>query len=348
MRDPINAASLPSRRYPPPPPAARLCDERGRSSSGSTSRTSLNAQPDLFMQMALQLALGARRAAAASAGRAARRPLPPLWEGGDRDRNPGPLHADGAPGALPAPWADGRTIRTLSTASVEWVKAMENVHVDVDDKWEALKAALLAHGMQLMRVLRGEGIDRHLMGLYVAAVMGGGELPPVFTDHAFKKSGMGGNSAYATSNVGYTPQFGGFAPMTPDGYGAYCAARGADQHRRLGVALVRPHRLRQVRALDRGRAPLRWPLSSPPTPTGRRRSSERFGLGLLCGVVLNFIFSPGTAPSTKARCGELRRIAPATRSLRPRARHRPREATVRIGPARGEERRSADSALPPP
>ena len=97
---------------------------------------------------------------------------------------------------------------------------MENVHVDVDDKWEALKAALLAHGMQLMRVLRGEGIDRHLMGLYVAAVMGGGELPPVFTDHAFKKSGMGGNFRLSTSNVGYTPQFGGFAPMTPDGYGA--------------------------------------------------------------------------------------------------------------------------------
>ena len=151
-------------------------------------------QPDLFMQMALQLALYRLHGE--------------CWATYETGHTRSFFH--------------GRTdtIRTLSTASVEWVKAMENVHVDVDDKWEALKAALLAHGMQLMRVLRGEGIDRHLMGLYVAAVMGGGELPPVFTDHAFKKSGMGGNFRLSTSNVGYTPQFGGFAPMTPDGYGA--------------------------------------------------------------------------------------------------------------------------------
>ena len=36
---------------------------------------------------------------------------------------------------------------------------------------------------------------------------------------AYKLSGGGGNYRMSTSNVGYTPLFGGFAPMTADGYG---------------------------------------------------------------------------------------------------------------------------------
>ena len=70
-------------------------------------------------------------------------------------------------------------------------------------------------------MLTGQGIDRHLLGLYIAAHLRGSEpFPTLFTDKAYKLSGGGGNYKVSTSNVGYTPLFGGFAPMTPDGYGA--------------------------------------------------------------------------------------------------------------------------------
>ena len=45
-------------------------------------------------------------------------------------------------------------------------------------------------------------------------------LPSLFNDPAYKRAGGGGNYRLSTSNVGYTPLFGGFAPMTADGYGA--------------------------------------------------------------------------------------------------------------------------------
>ena len=61
-----------------------------------------------------------------------------------------------------------------------------------------------------------------------------GEQPALFTDPAFKRSGGGGNYVISTSNVGYTPLFGGFAPMTPDGYGVcYAMLEG-----RMNVAIT--------------------------------------------------------------------------------------------------------------
>merc|ERR1719263_2438216 len=54
----------------------------------------------------------------------------------------------------------------------------------------------------------------------IASHLSGAEvLPPLFTDAAYKRSGGGGNYRLSTSNVGYTPMCGGFAPMTADGYG---------------------------------------------------------------------------------------------------------------------------------
>lgn len=112
------------------------------------------------------------------------------------------------------------TVRTLSSESVAWVQTMENVSASASDKFAALKAACVAHGVQLQRVLSGQGIDRHLLGLMIAAYMRGDDpLPALFTDVAYTRSGGGGNYRLSTSNVGYTPTFGGFAPMTNDGYG---------------------------------------------------------------------------------------------------------------------------------
>jgi hypothetical protein len=110
------------------------------------------------------------------------------------------------------------TVRTLSTQSVAFVEAMRDSSSSVEHRFAALKTACDAHGAQLQRVLTGQGIDRHLLGLYICAVMRG-EMPAFFSDRAYKLSGGGGNYVISTSNVGYTPMMGGFAPMTADGYG---------------------------------------------------------------------------------------------------------------------------------
>jgi len=111
------------------------------------------------------------------------------------------------------------TVRSCSTESKAFVLAMEDHSLSAAQKLVGLHAACDAHGAQLQRVLTGQGIDRHLLGLYIVASLSGEELPALFSDPAFKRSGGGGNYRLSTSNVGYTPMFGGFAPMTHDGYG---------------------------------------------------------------------------------------------------------------------------------
>jgi len=98
---------------------------------------------------------------------------------------------------------------------------MENSAGTTEDKFGALKAAIAAHGEYATRALSGRACDRHLLGLQIAAYLSGmSPRPAIFTDTAFKKSGGSGNFVVSTSNVGYTPLFGGFAPMVKHGYGA--------------------------------------------------------------------------------------------------------------------------------
>ncbi len=111
------------------------------------------------------------------------------------------------------------TVRTLSDKSAAFVREMGSADASARDKFDALGAACKAHGEQLQRVLSGQGVDRHMLGLMIASHLRGDDLPPIFSDAAYKRSGGGGNYRLSTSNVGYSPLFGGFAPMTADGYG---------------------------------------------------------------------------------------------------------------------------------
>ena len=161
---------------------------------GKSCLKRLKLHPDFFMQMAVQLAMYR-----------AHRVFCATYETGHTRA-----------------FYHGRTdtIRTCSEESTAWVKCMEDPHTAPEEKHAALKAACAAHGEQVQRVLTGQGIDRHLLGLYIAAHLQGVDpLPAVFSDKAYKLSGGGGNYRVSTSNVGYTPLFGGFAPMTADGYG---------------------------------------------------------------------------------------------------------------------------------
>ena len=113
------------------------------------------------------------------------------------------------------------TVRTLSAESAAFCDAMLAADATDAAKHAALQAACASHAEQVQRVLTGQGIDRHLLGLYIGCHLSGKSdpLPAIFTDRAYKLSGGGGNYRLSTSNTGYTPMFGGFSPMTADGYG---------------------------------------------------------------------------------------------------------------------------------
>ena len=103
--------------------------------------------PDFFMQMAIQLAFHRMHRA---------------------------FCATYETGHVRAFW-HGRTdtVRTLSDASKAFCLCMDDADADAATKLAALKAACDSHSEQLQRVLTGQGIDRHLLGLYIASVMRG-------------------------------------------------------------------------------------------------------------------------------------------------------------------------------
>ena len=60
-------------------------------------------------------------------------------------------------------------VRTLSTESVAFVKAMMDSHTNDNERFEKLKAAIEAHGITVKDAMLGRGVDRHLLGLQIAA-----------------------------------------------------------------------------------------------------------------------------------------------------------------------------------
>jgi len=115
------------------------------------------------------------------------------------------------------------TIRTTCNESVAFCSAMNNKQASDKDKFEALQGAMKAHRDIAKDALLAQGVDRHMLGLYIVAQMSGSDpLPSIFSDKAFK-----GSRYYklSTSNISMksSPMFGGFMAMYPDGYGVcYC------------------------------------------------------------------------------------------------------------------------------
>ena len=71
--------------------------------------------------------------------------------------------------------------------------------------------------------MNNEGCDRHMLGLYLVSLEEGHEMPEIFIDPAFMKSGGGGNYVLSTSCSGYWSICGGVPPMREDGYGTFYA-----------------------------------------------------------------------------------------------------------------------------
>ncbi|OWZ19424.1 Choline/Carnitine O-acyltransferase [Phytophthora megakarya] len=164
-------------------------------SFGKTNLRAVNLFPDTFVQMGIQLA-GIRLF-----GR-----VVPTYES-----------------AHTRMFVEGRTetIRTVTSEVLAWLQVQDkSTDVDEIEVVEKLKHAMTRHKELSLEALAGNGIDRHLVGLQIAAMHKTGSPPALFTDSSYAKSGGGGNFVLSTSNVsGYPWLWGGFVPMIPHGIG---------------------------------------------------------------------------------------------------------------------------------
>lgn len=67
-----------------------------------------------------------------------------------------------------------RAVRSLTTDSVAFCKAMQDSSVSSEDRYSALKKAVQTHGGNVKESVMGMGIDRHLLGMQIAAEVSGG------------------------------------------------------------------------------------------------------------------------------------------------------------------------------
>lgn len=113
------------------------------------------------------------------------------------------------------------TMRSCTNEALEWSKAMCDKKTSVQTKYNLYIKAANKHNKLMSEAQENQGCDRHLLGLYILAREQGIDMPQIFTDSAYSKSGGGGNFVLSTSFVGYTTVYGGVAPMTDNGYGCF-------------------------------------------------------------------------------------------------------------------------------
>eukprot|EP01138_Halocafeteria_seosinensis_P013724 gb/GECG01014015.1/.p1 GENE.gb/GECG01014015.1/~~gb/GECG01014015.1/.p1 ORF type:complete len:658 (+),score=72.15 gb/GECG01014015.1/:1-1974(+) len=117
------------------------------------------------------------------------------------------------------------TIRSCSVESTEWVNLMTNDKASDKERFDALKKAIESHKNYGKDAILGQGIDRHLMGLYIVSEMNGiRPVPSLFTDKGFNVSK---EYKLSTSNISMqsSPMFGGFFTIHEDGYGVCYSIR---------------------------------------------------------------------------------------------------------------------------
>ncbi|XP_074655246.1 carnitine O-acetyltransferase-like isoform X2 [Tubulanus polymorphus] len=112
----------------------------------------------------------------------------------------------------------GRTeaIRACSSALLDFCKAMD-ADVPADTKTELMKTAITEHSKYTRACMAGDGVDRHLFGLKLAALTNRLPVPEIITDPTFDAGvRFRISSSQVPSKYDITTCFG---PMYPDGYG---------------------------------------------------------------------------------------------------------------------------------
>ena len=109
------------------------------------------------------------------------------------------------------------TIRSVSTASAEWVAAMQEP-CGPAVRWQKLRAALARQVWYARRAAEGLGVDRHLFGLQ--QMLRPGEAASLFEDPMYGRSKRW---ELSTSATGSAVLYAGFGEVVEDGIGlCYC------------------------------------------------------------------------------------------------------------------------------
>ncbi|XP_053380411.1 carnitine O-acetyltransferase-like isoform X2 [Mercenaria mercenaria] len=109
------------------------------------------------------------------------------------------------------------TIRSCSTESLEFTRAMMDSNVSKQRKAELLRRAIDSHKQYTNDAISGKGIDRHLLGLKLTAAENNMEIPELFKDPAYTFSGSWRISTSQVPAKSESVLF--FGPVVPDGYG---------------------------------------------------------------------------------------------------------------------------------
>merc|ERR1712083_421163 len=109
--------------------------------------------------------------------------------------------------------------------SLEFCKAMQEKGAEADTL-ALMKTAIQAHNSYAKVAVAGLGVDRHMQGLKLIAQEAGKELPSIFSDPGFLKSGR---MRISSSQVaGASASFLCFGPLADDGYGVCYNPRPSD------------------------------------------------------------------------------------------------------------------------
>ena len=87
-------------------------------------------------------------------------------------------------------YAEGRTetIRSCSSESLKFSKALCSSSVSSQEKYQTMKLAIENHKNYAADAVRGYGVDRHLLGLKLIALENKMEIPKLYSDIGYIKS----------------------------------------------------------------------------------------------------------------------------------------------------------------
>ncbi|VDI19315.1 carnitine O-acetyltransferase [Mytilus galloprovincialis] len=109
------------------------------------------------------------------------------------------------------------TIRSCSIESLAFCKGMCDTNVSQEQKRELLKKAVNSHKNYVNEAINGQGIDRHLLGLKLAAIKNGMNVPDLHMDQTYSTSC---HFKLSTSQVPSKEEAVlVFGPVVPNGYG---------------------------------------------------------------------------------------------------------------------------------
>ncbi|XP_041367134.1 peroxisomal carnitine O-octanoyltransferase-like [Gigantopelta aegis] len=111
------------------------------------------------------------------------------------------------------------TVRSCTVEAQDWCKSMVDPKASAQRRVQLFLRATDKHNTLMQEAQELKGCDRHLLGLYLISRENNLDVPELYMDPSFIKSGGAGNFVISSSFVGFTTVYGGVAPMCKDGYG---------------------------------------------------------------------------------------------------------------------------------